>query len=110
MLCPPRADLEFTFAFAYAGWHAETLPRAKEWFLPPAWPSYAAWWVPDDYPLDWPNAIARHEYLHDHGPSPRVFDFKTPFGSDGNPLALDRALAKSKTERNALKAQATGTA
>jgi hypothetical protein len=35
-------DLESVFAFAYSGVHAEALSRCREWFLPPAWPSYVA--------------------------------------------------------------------
>ena len=94
-------DLESAFAFAYAGVHAEALSRRKEWFLAPAWPTYVAWWVPDDHTPDWHEATARHEHLHDNGPSPYAFDFKHPFGPDGNPVDIDRVRVKVKMERNA---------
>jgi len=94
-------DLESVFAFAYSGVHAETLSRRKEWFLKPEWPTYVAWWVPDDHTPDWHEAKERHEHLHDYGPSSYAFDFKHPFGPDGNPIEIDRALVKIKIERNA---------
>ena len=93
--------MESAFAFAYAGVHAEALSRRKEWFLAPAWPTYVAWWVPDDHTPDWHEATARHEHLHDNGPSPYAFDFKHPFGPDGNPVDIDRVRVKVKMERNA---------
>jgi hypothetical protein len=95
-------DLESVFAFAYSGVHAEALSRRKEWFLKPAWPPYVAWWVPDDHTPDWYEATTRHEHLHDYGPSPYAFDFRRPFGSDGNPIEMDCALVKLKIEKNAL--------
>jgi hypothetical protein len=94
-------DLESVFAFAYSGVHAEALSRRKEWFLKPEWPTYVAWWVPDDHTPDWHEAKIRHEHLHDYGPSPYAFDFKHPFGPDGNPIEMDRALVKLKIEKNA---------
>lgn len=56
-------DLESVCAFAYAGVHAEALSQRKTWVLPTAWPTYVAWWVPDDHTPDWYEATARHEYL-----------------------------------------------
>lgn len=94
-------DLESVFAFAYSGMHAEALCRRKEWFLKPGWPTYVAWWVPDDHTPDWYEAAARHEHLYDHGPSPYAFDFKHPFGPNGKPIEIDRVLTKVKMERNA---------
>jgi hypothetical protein len=94
-------DLESVFAFAYSGVHAEALSRRKEWFLSPAWPTYVAWWVPDDHTPDWHEARVRHEHLHDHGPSPYAFDFQHPFGPDGNPVDMDRVRVQVNMERNA---------
>ena len=98
-------DLESVFAFAYAGMHGQALHQRQEWFLPPAWPTYVAWWVPDEHTPDWHEAIERHEHLHDHGPSPYAFDFTQPFGPDQHPMVLNRALVQAKIARNASRVQ-----
>ncbi len=94
-------DLESVAAFAYAGLHAEALRLGREWFLKPEWPTHAAWWVPDDHLPDWEEAKTRHEYLHDCGPSPGVFDLQHPFGPQGKQIELDQACVQAKVRRNA---------
>ena len=98
-------DLESVFAFAYVGVHATALRQRQEWLLKPAWPTYVAWWVPDDHTPDWHEAFERHAHLYDHGPSPYAFDFAHPFGPDGHPMALNRALVQAKMARNAGRGQ-----
>lgn len=83
-------DLESVFAFAYTSLHAEALRHRREWFLPPAWPTYAAWWVAEDHRPTWAEAIARLEHLHDHGASAMAFDFRTPFDANGHATRLQR--------------------
>ena len=100
-------DLESVFAFAYVESHAEALSHRKEWFLKPEWPTYVAWWVPGGHTPEWSEAVEHHQYLHDHGSSPYAFDFKQPFGTNGEPIELDRALIRVKIERNTLKSNAT---
>ncbi len=90
-------DLEAPMAFTYHGIHAEALSHGRDWFqkpyLPPAkpaWPPYVLWWVDGDHVPDWREAVERLEHLHDHGPSPRGFDWKTPFDANGAPCSIDR--------------------
>ena len=87
-------DLESAFAFAYSGLHAEALAHGREWMLKPEWPPYALWWVGGDHRPDWREAVARHQQLHDQGPSPLAFTFKQPFAPDGTATQVDRASAK----------------
>ena len=87
-------DLESVLAFVYNGLHRSTLSRRHEWFLKPEWPSYAAWWVPEDTVPTWADACHRLEYLHDHGPSPVAFSFRQPFTADGAPTRLRAAAHK----------------
>jgi hypothetical protein len=87
-------DLASPLAFSYAGIHAEALRHGRDWFVKPAWPPYAAWWVEAGHQPRWAEAIARHEHLHDHGPSAFAFDFKTAFDTEGQPTAIDRAEVK----------------
>jgi hypothetical protein len=94
-------DLESVFAFAYRGVHGVGLRHRKAWFLEPAWPTYVAWWVEDDYLPSWEEGIEHLEYLHDHGPTPRAFTFRHPFDAEGRPIALDpqQVHAKAATVR-----------
>jgi hypothetical protein len=76
-------DLESVYRFAYLGVHAEALRRRKEWFVPPAWPTYAAWWIGDDEEPSWDDAFRRLEHLHHHGPTTVAFSFTAPFDAAG---------------------------
>jgi hypothetical protein len=87
-------DLESPYAFAYNGRHAEALRHRKEWFVKPEWPTYVAWWVDDDHQPTREEGYERLESLHLHGPSPFAFNFKTPFGADGQAAQLNRERVK----------------
>ncbi|MGH2367123.1 MAG: DUF3291 domain-containing protein, partial [Chloroflexota bacterium] len=54
-------DLESVFRFAYRGLHAAALRSRKDWAVEPRWPTYAAWWVADDYLPTWQEAAERLE-------------------------------------------------
>jgi hypothetical protein len=86
-------DLESLMAFAYSGVHAEALKHASDWFMPKAWPPYVIWWVPAAHRPDWQEAVARFERLHDLGPTPEAFTFKSPFDAQGRPTTIKRPLA-----------------
>ena len=60
-------DLESVFAFAYYGVHGEALSKRKEWFVPPEWPTYVAWWVDDDHQPDWEEAGGGREAQWNRG-------------------------------------------
>ena len=81
-------DLTSVRAFAYRGLHAEALRLRREWFVPPEWPTYAIWWVADDEIPSWTEAPQRLEHLHDRGPMPYAFDFRTPFDENGQRIRL----------------------
>ncbi|MCF4130067.1 DUF3291 domain-containing protein [Methylobacterium sp. SyP6R] len=80
-------DIEAVRAFAYGGLHARALAQREKWFRKPVWPTYAMWWVGDEYIPTWVEAARNLEFLHDNGPSPRVFDFAQPFDPDGHRLS-----------------------
>lgn len=93
-------------AFTYHGIHAEALAHGRDWFLKPVapsegWPPYVLWWVAGDHRPDWQEAVARHEYLHDHGASSRAFDWQAPFDAAGRPAMIDRARVRQLAARNA---------
>lgn len=79
-------DLESVYTFVYNGLHLEALKHRHEWFLKPEWPTYAVWWVDDNHTPTWAEACERLEWLHDHGPNPRAFNFKKPFDAAGESL------------------------
>lgn len=93
-------DLESPMAFTYAGIHAEAMRHGREWFLKPAWPPYALWWVEGDHVPTWTEAVIRHEYFHDHEASPFAFDFKTPFDENGCPTLINREAVKRMKRLN----------
>ena len=94
-------DLESAMAFSYSGLHAESLKHGRQWMVKPEWPPYALWWVDASHVPDWVEAVARHEHLADHRPSPYAFDFRTPFGDDGRSATIDRVHVKRLAARNA---------
>ena len=83
-------SLESVNAYTYSGVHGDALRHRLDWFVKPQWPSYAVWWVADDHVPDWNEASRRLERLHDLGPTPESFDFRTSFGSDRAPVTIDR--------------------
>ena len=86
------SDLESVAAFAYRGRHSEALSKRQEWFVKTEYPVYVAWWIDDGAPLPtWSEAGRRLTQLHDNGPTPEAFDFKSTFDSDGQPVKIDRA-------------------
>lgn len=66
-------------SFVYSGFHKQALVGRKEWFRAPNWPTYAMWWVAEGSIPTWSDAVARLELLHDRGPTPQAFTFRTPF-------------------------------
>jgi len=94
-------DLESAMAFSYSGLHAESLKLGRNWMVKPQWPPYALWWVDAAHTPDWPEAVARHEHLADHGSTPRAFDFKTPFDGHGLAAVIDRARIRQLAALNA---------
>ena len=91
-------SLECLFAFAYSGIHAEAIRRASDWFVEKQWPAYVLWWA-EGIP-DWRQAVMRFERLHDRGPSPEAFNFKTPFDQHGAPTAIDREAVRRLVRKN----------
>ncbi len=94
-------SLEAVSAYAYSGVHGEALRHRLDWFVKPQWPGYAAWWVADDHVPDWHEASRRLERLHEQGPTPEAFDFRTPFGPDDAPATIDRDAARGIAGRAA---------
>ena len=94
-------SLESVNAYAYSGVHGEAVRRRLDWMVKPQWPSYAVWWVADDHIPDWHEASQRIEQLHDHGPTPEAFDFRTAFGPDQSPFRIDRDAVREIVARAA---------
>ena len=85
------SDLESVAAFAYRGLHAEALSKRQEWFVKTEYPVYVAWWLDDGAPLPaWSEAGRRLTQLHDDGPTPEAFDFKSAFDSSNQQVKLDQ--------------------
>jgi hypothetical protein len=94
-------SLEALMAFTYSGVHADALKHARNWNQRQAWPALVLWWVEAGTQPVWTDGAERLEFLHDNGPTPRAFTFKTPFGPDGNAIVIDRDIVKDIAGRNA---------
>jgi len=100
-------DLPSPMAFSYAGAHAEAIRHGRDWFVKPEWPPLVLWWVGHDHVPTWQEAVFKHEHLHDHGPGPLAFTFKTAFSQDGHPVTIDSELVRSKMQLNSARHQHT---
>ena len=94
-------DAESAMAFSYSGLHAQALKRGREWFVKPQWPPYAVWWVAANIAPDWAEGVRRHQYLHDHGPTPEAFTFKQAFDGAGGAMTVDALKVKKIAQENA---------
>jgi hypothetical protein len=94
------ADIESLMAFTYNGVHADALKHARNWNRRQQWPPLVLWWVEKGQIPQWRDGVERLEHLHDHGPAPCAFTFKTPYGPDGHPVVIDRARVREKADRN----------
>jgi hypothetical protein len=84
-------DLDSVAGFVYSGLHVAAVRRRHEWFVRPAWPTYATWWVDDHHTPTWAEAVERLETLGRLGPSPAAFDLKQSFDQHGAPVKVSRA-------------------
>lgn len=83
-------DIESVFKFTYSNGHMEALKRRHQWFLKPEWPTYACWWIDCEHIPTWLEACQMLEYLHDNGPTEKVFNFKVPFDMNGKPYKINK--------------------
>jgi hypothetical protein len=93
-------DIQSVYRFTYHGLHLEALQHRHEWFLKPQWPTFALWWVGDNYIPTWSEACMRLEHLHDHGPTAFSFSFKKMFDEHGSAIDL-KVFKQSLLERAA---------
>ena len=93
------ADLESLMAFSYSGVHADALKHARRWQVERRWPALVLWWTPRR--PDWTEAVERFERLHDQGAGPDAFNFKAPYGPDGEKISIDRARMRELAALNA---------
>ncbi len=89
-------DLESLMAFTYGGLHVHALRRGSEWFQEGEWPPLVLWWHenPTAYPT-WDTGVARFMHLHENGPTPVAFTFRSAFSPDGSVLRPDPARIKA---------------
>lgn len=99
------ADIESLMAFSYNGVHADALKNARAWNARQSWPPLVLWWVSATHRPDWQEGASRLEYLDDHGPSAHAFNFKQPYGPDGEEITIDRERVKELAAQNATRQQ-----
>jgi hypothetical protein len=79
-------SLEALWAFVYGSVHVGVMQRRRTWFARPVESHQALWWVPAGTTPAVDEAMARLRRLRREGPTAVAFDFKHPFGPDGEPL------------------------
>jgi Domain of unknown function (DUF3291) len=84
------ANISAVRAFAYSGKHVAALKQRWEWFRKGDWPTSVMWWVGDGEIPTWGQAVSKLELLHDEGPTPAAFNFRTPFEPDGRRITTVR--------------------
>lgn len=72
--------------YIYRSEHAAFLARRREWFTRPPKEPVALWWIPEGHYPDVAEAMARLEWLWEHGPSPEAFTLRQAYAVDGQPL------------------------
>ena len=72
-------SIESLYKYAYKSDHARFFARRREWFTRSEKPSPVLWWVPAKHTPTLEEALARVDYLAEHGPTPFAFNFKTTF-------------------------------
>ena len=61
--------------FVFSGAHMSIMRRRREWFERLTDLYMALWWIPAGHRPSVAEAVARLEYLKQHGPSPEAFTF-----------------------------------
>jgi hypothetical protein len=74
-------SLESLRQFVYKSPHVETLRDRQQWFEPIDGPILVLWWIPAGQIPSVADAQERLQHLKEHGPTPHVFTFRTPYPS-----------------------------
>jgi len=75
-------NIDALYQYAYKSHHVDYFSRRREWFTRWEKPSPVLWWVSVGHQPTLPEALARINYMHAHGPTPHAFDFKQRFTVD----------------------------
>lgn len=70
--------------YVYRSGHARVMARRREWFSRMVEATLVLWWVPAEHHPTTDEAVARLEYLRQHGPSAHAFTFKQAFPPPGD--------------------------
>ncbi|GAB3038202.1 DUF3291 domain-containing protein [Bowmanella dokdonensis] len=77
----PEMLKDFMFKTA----HRSFFRRKAQWFERMPQASYVLWWIPEGHIPPLPEALARLEYLRQHGESPFAFSFKQLYPASAQP-------------------------
>ena len=80
-------SVEALFEFVYRTAHTQVMVRRRQWFERPSAAYQVLWWVPAGYRPSPEEALARLDYLRQHGPTLWAFTFKQRYAPPQNPDA-----------------------
>jgi len=73
------ASIDHLKAFVSSKSHLDIMRRRREWFLVSDLPYLVLWWIPAGHEPTIEEAQGKLDYLREHGPSERAFNFSNPF-------------------------------
>lgn len=79
-------DIDTLFAFVYKTAHAKVMVDNRDNFHDMPQSHMVLWWVDDGHIPTLLEAKSRLDMLRQYGPSPKAFDFNTPFDATGHAI------------------------
>lgn len=93
-------DLAAAFDYSYRSrLHHDALRHRRDWFGPPAHPTYVLWYVADPAQATFAEGVVRLDRLCSGGPGPEAFDFRHPYTPDGQPSPPENVRRPDPTPR-----------
>jgi len=68
--------------FMFKTHHKDFFKRKSEWFNKSAKDTYVLWWIPEGTTPTLEEAVAKLNYLQQHGETPEAFTFKKTFSAN----------------------------
>lgn len=75
-------NLDALREYVYKTAHVELIKMRKQWFEKLGTPHMALWYVPAGTIPTVEEAVAKLDYLEEHGPTPQAFTFARPYNVD----------------------------
>ena len=82
-------DIQSLFHFIYKTAHAKVMADRDDYFIPLTERFVVLWWIQDGHIPSLDEAKTKLDAIRANGPTPKAFDFQTPFSADGKPIQIN---------------------